>query len=131
MIYQHRDRGFSLIEILVAFSIAAISLTIIYQIYTKGTASAILGKDYSRAVIIAESRLDELGTTLDLKTNQFNGTAEDKFYWTVTVDNYSPAETGDFVENLQLKSVRVDVSWETAGKIRTVTLRSLKPSITL
>ena len=53
-IYQD---GFSLLEVLVAFSIFAVSFGILLQLYSKGSSSARLADDYARAVIIAQSSL--------------------------------------------------------------------------
>lgn len=121
------DKGSSLIEILAAFSIAAVALTLIYQIYSQGTKSAILGKEYTEAVAIAESRLDELGTSRELNTAPESGTTADGFHWAIEVKDYTLPNPNDSVNKLPLKSVQVTVSWKSRSKTRSITLQSLKP----
>ena len=131
MISQHNNRGFSLIEILAAFSIAAVSLAIIFQIYAKGTTAAILGEEYARAIAIAESRLAQAGIDLSLNDRGANGIEDDKYHWIIQVEEFIPADESAFTEKLILNNVRVDVSWENHGKQRSVTLMTLKPSTPL
>lgn len=122
-----QQSGFSLIEILVAFSIAAVSLGIILQIYAKGTTSAILGEEYSQAVTIAESRLEELGTVRDMETAEMSGTELDKYHWEIRIDDYIPDDRQEFVEKMRLKALTIEVSWQSRGKQRSITLHSMKP----
>ncbi len=119
--------GFSLIEILAAFSIAAVALAILFQIYSKGTRSALLGHDYARAIQIAQSRLDTVGIVNDVDTSATTGTDLDKFRWEVRVEDFEPAEEADLESPLELRSVFVTVRWDTAGKNYSVNLQSLKP----
>jgi len=123
-------RGFSLIEILVAFTIASTALVIIYQIYSKGVHSALLGKEYTLAVTIAESRLDELGTTLALDTPHHIGSDLDKYNWEIHIEDY-PRNDQDLVTGFRLKSVTIDVYWGSDLSQRAITLHSLKPYMSL
>ncbi|MGD0961860.1 MAG: prepilin-type N-terminal cleavage/methylation domain-containing protein, partial [Methylomonas sp.] len=54
-------KGFSLLEILVAFSIMAIAITIILRIFGSGVNNAIRSEEYTIAVQIAESILARTG----------------------------------------------------------------------
>ncbi len=56
-----RSRGFSLLEVLVAFSILAVSLTVIFHVFSTGLRVAALTHNYSYATALAESKLAELG----------------------------------------------------------------------
>lgn len=130
MIRINTGKGFSLIEILVAFSIAAVAMSIIFQIYVKGTTAAILGKEYARAVAVAESRLAELGVSRDMNTGELSGGENEKYHWTIHIDDYEEKEPSSFEPKLILKRITIDVSWETKGKSRTVTLKTLRPVFT-
>jgi general secretion pathway protein I len=55
--------GFTLIEILVAFAIAALVLSALYQTFSTGLRSSIGTDNYVNAVLIAESGLDALSAT--------------------------------------------------------------------
>jgi general secretion pathway protein I len=62
--YGRRDpepeAGFTLIEILVSFAIAALVLGALYRVYSTGLQATVAGQRYSNAVLIAQSTLDEL-----------------------------------------------------------------------
>lgn len=54
------EAGFTLIEILVSFAVAALVLGALYRVYSTGLQAAVAGQRYSYAVLIAQSTLDEL-----------------------------------------------------------------------
>jgi general secretion pathway protein I len=56
------EAGFTLIEILVAFAIAALVLGVLYRVYSGGLQSSVASQRYSEAVLVAESTLEELST---------------------------------------------------------------------
>jgi general secretion pathway protein I len=119
--------GFSLLEILVAFSIAALSLGVLFQIYAKGTTSVILGEEYAQAIIIAESRLADLSVSTNLNEVENSGRENDKYDWEVSIEDYVGEEDLSFTPTMLLKQVEVTVTWLSAGKSRSVNLQSLKP----
>ena len=119
--------GFSLLEVLVAFSIAAVTLAILFQIYAKGTRTAILGEEYAHAIIIAESRLATLSALENLNKTEDSGRENDKYDWKVTTEDYIVNTVSDTTPALLLKHVKVIVTWNSTGKTRSVNLNSLKP----
>ena len=127
MVTVRQIRGFSLIEILVAFSITAVALTIIFQIYAKGATTAILGREYAQAVAVAESKLAESVIYVNDNNKETRGTENDKYNWVADVEDYTPADATDFVPVLELVKVKVEVTWSSRGKTHSVTLHSLRP----
>ena len=121
------SRGFSLIEVLVAFSIASVSLTIIFQLYASGTTSAILGNEYSHALVIAQSRMEMIGTVEDFQDYTPSGIESDKFYWDITVDEYVPDGSIPDLLRIDLKTVSVTITWDSRDQERSITLQTLKP----
>ena len=123
------NRGFSLIEVLVAFSIAAVSLGILFQIYAKGSTSAVVGGEYAQAIAIAESKLAEIGLSESLDAGDRNGSEINKFNWQISIQDYEEEQPTDFVSRLSLKQVNVTVSWHSRGKQRSITLNTIKPQV--
>lgn len=123
-----QQSGFTLIEVLVAFSITALALGILFQIYAKGTTAAILGNEYNQATAIAESKIASLGITEELETLAQSGTENGKYHWQIEVQDYA-TDTPAFVSPVSLKQVTLKVYWESRGHTRSISLNTLKPFI--
>ncbi len=53
--------GFTLVEILVAFAVSSLLLGGVYQIISAGLRSAHVASEYSTAIMLAESSMEEIG----------------------------------------------------------------------
>ena len=123
--HSRRARGFSLLEVLVAFSILAIALGVLLQIFATALRSSKLGADYTEAVLWAESLL----AGVDLETassGEESGETGGRYQWTRRIEPYFPAHLDP--EKLPLEAYRVTVSvlWQEAAKRRAVSLISLR-----
>lgn len=85
---DRNDRGFSLLEILVAFAILSLSIGVLLRIFAGGGHLSKTADDYYRAVITAETLMTELGVETPLRPGVTQGTTETGFRWTVTVSPY-------------------------------------------
>lgn len=109
----NKQRGFSLLEILIAFSILALSLGILLKIFSGGVNAAGVAEEYTAAVQIAESLMAQTGVESPLQQGETTGMENDKYYWRVSVTPFQ------FVaENLDaaaiaavLFKVKVTVNW--------------------
>ena len=121
--------GFSLLEVLVAFSITAVTLGILFQVYAKGTNVVGLAGDYAEALSIAESRLAGVpGNALPGSVTQ--GTSMDKYDWEVRVGHYGHDDKdADSASRFALAQVDVSIGWRDRGRLRQVGLQTLKPVI--
>jgi general secretion pathway protein I len=142
------QRGFTLLEVLVAFVILALSLGVIMQIFSTGMGNLSLGDEYSRATLYAQSRLAALGAEEPLAAGQTSGDFGDGYRWRVTVSPYDlpPSNRtrtdaglggnlsgellglGSPLSNLPVQafSVVVEVTWAEGGQERAVALQSLR-----
>ncbi len=121
------NRGFSLIELLVAFTISAIALTVMFQIYVKGTTSSILGEEYAQAISIAESRLAMASVEQYINNSPYEGIALNKYQWTVSVTDFESNGASDELNAITLKEVNVNVAWHSRGRNRHINLNTIKP----
>jgi len=124
---SRHQRGFSLIEILVAFMILAMSLTVIFRIFSGGLRNIALSDDYARAVLVAESQLSAIGVSEPLERGVTSGEWDARFRWQRVVEQYRPwAEEKELSVPLLAYTVTVKVDWEHAGRTRQVKLSSVR-----
>jgi general secretion pathway protein I len=124
---RRRQQGFSLIEILVAFVILAMSLTVIFRIFSGGLRNVALSEDYAQAVLVAESQLSAIGVSEPLEPGVTSGEWGDRFRWQRTVEHYQPWEQDkELTAPLQGYHVTVNVDWEHAGRNRQISLSSVR-----
>jgi len=132
---MQRHKGFSLLEILVAFSIMAIALTILLRIFGTGVNNAVISEEYTIAVQIAESLMARTGVETELTTGESQGTEGDKYDWQITVNPATPVQSRASLKDTDpdqqkpapvLMSVRVVVAWGEDEQQRAVELHTLK-----
>ena len=121
-------RGFSLLEVLVAFIILAMALGVLMRIFSGGLGNIGMAEHYSHAVAIAEMKLASVGVESPLTEGEVTG-EEQGYTWRTSVlrfEEEAPVEAAALL--LELYRVEVTVNWdETATKprsLRFVTLRA-------
>lgn len=83
---MNRQRGFTLLEVLVAFVLLAAVLAVAFQIFSRGMSRASMLEERSQALAVAQSQLNVQGVEQTLKEGQTTGETEDRRYqWTVTI----------------------------------------------
>ena len=121
----NKQKGFSLLEILIAFSILALSLGILLKIFSAGVNTAVVAEDYTAAVQIAQSLMSKTGVETPLQAGQASGLENEKYHWLVEVspfafntENVDTTATTANPENVdittitaELFKVKVTVSW--------------------
>lgn len=116
--------GFTLIEILVAFTVAALLLAALYQIFSTGLRSSASAENYANAVLLAESGLDALaGSAIAVgqTTDRISG------YERTTIIRPRPElEPANTQVALKLYEVEVRVAWRDGVRERSVSLSTLR-----
>lgn len=124
-----KQKGFTLLEVLVAFSILAISVGVTLNIFSRGLQSAIVSDEYVHAVTIAQSLLARTGTEIALQDNAISG-EEQGFQWFVRIMPYlteaSSAGQDQQQQNLALYEVVVEVAWQEETENRSLVLTTLR-----
>jgi general secretion pathway protein I len=119
-----RQGGFSLLELLVAFTILATVITVLLQVFAGGLRNLKVGDEYTSAVAVAEARLAELGRVSPIVAGAAEG-RQGEYLWQLDVrpwDELVSPVTGDPV----LFDVRVTVRWQEAARERRITLATLR-----
>jgi general secretion pathway protein I len=125
MTHKRGCRGFSLLEVLVAFTILAMLLAALFQVFSAGLHAARSGDRYTRATVIAQSHIAAVGIESPLQEGITSGTTDDDYHWRVTVRAYTDEQLPETGLVLQPLAIDVEVFWEEGGAPRTVTLTSM------
>jgi general secretion pathway protein I len=109
----NKQQGFSLLEILIAFSILALSLGILLKIFSAGVNTAEVAEDYTAAVQIAQSLMAKAGVETPLQADQSSGLENEKYHWLVEVSpfEFNPDNVEPTAITALLFKVKVIVSW--------------------
>jgi general secretion pathway protein I len=118
---RRKFRGFTLIEVLVAFAILAVTLTALIQIFSTGLRSIMSVERYASATLLARSALAEVGTEIPLGPGERSANAGDGFAWRLRITPaLAPlASPGAMIVPYQ---VAVTVTWP-QGSLTLTTLR--------
>lgn len=137
----HRTpRGFSLLEVLVAFVILSLILGVSMRIFSGGLRNARNVDEYQQAMLLAQSKLATIGIETPLKAGESFGEYESGHRWFVRIRPYwepqmqisgqttQTTQTGQPVPLMpvSLLLVEVEVQWGDAEKPRLATLATLR-----
>ncbi|MEE9356363.1 MAG: type II secretion system protein [Methylococcaceae bacterium] len=122
------SQGFSLLEILVAFSILAISLGVLLKVFSSGVRTAIVSEEYAQAVQIADSLLAQTGVEEPLEETEKQGDVGGVYAWTVSVRLFEPELENYNMDLLPVVPylISVVVDWQEINNNRTVELTTLR-----
>jgi general secretion pathway protein I len=122
-----REGGFSLLEVLAAFVVLALVMTVLLRLIGTHARSSALSADYAEATRHAETVLAGSGLDVDLYPGTSEGTVEDRWRWRRVVTIYE--EPGrDFSAHSGFQPLRVDVevAWIRDGRERSVSLSTVR-----
>jgi len=111
--------GFTLIEVIVAIAIVSVSFVMIMQLFSGGLRASRTSCDYTRAVVHAKNKMEELSFYPIADSGDF----VDGFNWRTDLEPYEEPEDSDF----KLMKLKVIISWGDALRRRkSIQMESLK-----
>ena len=125
-----RDEGFTLIEVLVAFTIVTILLGAAMRLFSTGLSAAEQTRTYSEALLMAESSLDQIGAAIPLADGETTDRIDDRFTRRIRIQRRAderPRQPRSLTaDRLALFDVAVTVTWRSAWRSAEVTLQSVR-----
>jgi general secretion pathway protein I len=123
----HKYAGVTLIEVLVAFVILSLSVTVLFRIFSTGTTNIIISQQYVDAIQVAESRITSLGSESELLPGIESGTSGDRYTWQTTIEPISFYEESDEeIYPVSAYRVTVQVGWVQRGQPREIQINTIK-----
>jgi general secretion pathway protein I len=124
------QRGYTLIEVIAAFALLALALTLLLGSLSGALRQVRGAADRGRAALHARSLIDQVGVGEPLRTGTRSGELEDgRYRWTLDVARWrDPVATGGPVDPAapQLLEVRLGLQWGDGGPREQLQLRTLR-----
>ncbi|MEM1412063.1 MAG: prepilin-type N-terminal cleavage/methylation domain-containing protein [Pseudomonadota bacterium] len=95
-----RSRGFTLLEVLLAFTVFAMTFALVLEIVAASTRSTVRAKDYSEAALLAQSLAERVGMEFPLEVGSVSGETEDGIEWVIEITDFEGV--GDDTRTLEL-----------------------------
>ena len=110
--YHFREAGFTLIEVLLALAVFALSFGLILETLGGASRNVRVAGDLGQVALLAQNQLDTLGVDSELREGVQTGKLNDTYSYTLTVTAHVP-EDSVVPDTTQVKLFRVDldVSW--------------------
>jgi type II secretion system protein I len=118
------NKGFTLLEILVALAILATAVTIIFQLFSASLRNIAVSEDVVLATVRAEAKLREVLNSEELTENSWTETTNEGYTFTVNITEALQEKT----DSLPVQVLQVDlaISWMKNSKTRTLRLKTFK-----
>jgi general secretion pathway protein I len=118
------DDGFTLLEVLVALGILAMSLTVLLGVFTMALDRTRSNESRTAAEHLAEALLLRAETTDVSALGDSHGTQSD-LTWTIKTSPYGTSEDRSAWQSAPLRIV-AEVQWQDHGRARTLSLSTLR-----
>ncbi len=131
---RRSSKGFTLLEVMLAFVIFALSFATVLEIMAGSMRSVRRASDDTQVALFAQSIMDLVGTEIPIEEGQFNGTGMDRYQWRLDIYLYAASDedirTQELAEmsGIELYRVDLDIDWETGRRQRDLhfsTIRSI------
>lgn len=134
---RRAERGFTLIEVMVATAVMAIGLVSALQIFSSSMLLAGSSARQTEALVLARSLIDEAMWRAELVEESYNGEA-DEFGWSVEIfpierslvalDAGPGLGAGDSESEWELFAIRAVVTWQARGAEKQIELATARVS---
>ena len=129
---KRRQKGFTLVEIIVAFAILALGLTLLLGTLSGATRQLRQGGDAGQAALHAQSLLDEHASLLQRPGQAAGELDEGRYRWRMQIAPWQDPAAGSGAGSIidpaaaRLLHVRVEIEWGEGGPQQQLQLSSLR-----
>jgi len=127
-----RSRGFTLLEVMLAFVIFALSFATVLEIMAGSMRSVRRASDDTEVALFAQSIIDLVGTEIAVEEGEYSGTGMDRFNWRLGIYLYETSEEDMHTQELadmsgiELYLVELDLDWESGRRQRELHLSTIR-----
>lgn len=130
-----RQSGFTLLEVLVAFSMLAVTFATVMQIIAGSAKNTVRATQDTKIAMLAQSKLDELGLLEPIEEGQTNGDFDDVTSWQMEIIPFDVPYEGDYNQDfsaVELMEVKLVIISDIGGRryeTKFETLRAVAPDV--
>ena len=130
-------RGFTLLEVMLAFVVFALSFAVVLEIMAGSVAGIRRASDDTEVALLAQSLMDRVGLEIPLEEGQYDGEELDRYRWQLDIFLYDPGDQDVYMLELaelsgvMLYKVTLDIEWDAGRRFRNAqfsTVRSVMAS---
>lgn len=132
---RSQQGGFTLLEVLLAFVVFAMSFAVTLEILTGATRNTARAREYTESTLIAHSLMDQVGLDIPLESGATYEGEEGSYRWELAIfdfegvtENSRSIELMD-VTGIELLEVECVVSWGEGTRERSQTFNTVKAQL--
>lgn len=126
------SRGFTLLEVMLAFVIFAISFATVLEIMAGSMRSVRRASEDTEVALLAQSVMDLVGTEIPIEEGQFDGTSMERYDWRMDIFLYE--EGGEDVgtqqlaelTGIELYQIDLEIDWQAGRRQRGMRFTTIK-----
>ena len=125
-------RGFTLLEVMLAFVIFALSFATVLEIMGGSMRSVQRASDDTEVALLAQSVMDLVGTEIPVEEGQYDGSSMDRYDWRLDIflwdSSDEDAGTQELAElsGVELYRVDLDINWQSGRHERDMRFSTIK-----
>ena len=125
-------RGFTLLEVMLAFVIFALSFATVLEIMAGSMRSVRRASDDTEVALFAQSIIDLVGTEIPVEEGAFSGTGMDRYQWQLDIYLFEASDetlhTQELAEMSGIELYKVDlyIDWETGRRQRSLQFNTIR-----
>jgi general secretion pathway protein I len=124
--------GFTLLEVMLAFVIFALSFATVLEILAGSMRSVRRANDDTQVALLAQSVIDLVGTEIPLEEGEFSGTGLEKYDWRMGIYLYAASDEDTHTQELadmsgiELYQVDLDIDWQNGRRDRSLRFSTIR-----
>lgn len=129
------SRGFTLLEVMLAFVIFALSFAVVLEIMSGSIRGIQRAKDDTEVALLAQSLIDQAGIEIPLEEGEYTGEELDRYRWQLGIYLYASGDTDSYERELaelsgvELYQVTLDVEWQAGMRERSAHFSTIRSTM--
>lgn len=134
-ITRRTSGGFTLLEVMLAFVIFALSFATVLEIMAGSMRSVSRANDDTEVALFAQSIMDLVGTEIPIEEGEYSGTGMDRYQWQLDIYLYDSVEDDDGtlelaeLSGVELYNIVLDIDWDTGRRQRELQFNTIRSII--